>query len=412
MNSMMPIRPEDGRRRAAQSHILRLKRETPFHPRIAALMQTGAWYDWAGYISPTSLWNEELEFFAIRSQAALFDISPMVKYRIEGPGAEDFCNRLTVRDVSKLKPGRVQYTAWCDDEGHVLDDGTLFRLGPERFRLCCQERHLAWLLDGALGFDVVIEEETEALAGLALQGPTSFSVLRAAGFEGIEGLKPFDCRAFPHDSGQVTISRTGFTGDLGYELFVETSLSLSLWDRLWEAGQQFGLRVIGYAALNRARIEAGFIVANGDFITAETVLRAERARLPDEIGLSWMVDMDKGPFNGRRAIAGARANGAARYVLVGLEVEGNVPAEHAMVYHRKTKETGLVTAAIWSPTAKRNIAIASLARPFGDMKTDDLWVEIYAMRELQYVKLMKRAWVVPRPFVKLERRTATPPAPF
>lgn len=412
MNSMMPIRPEAESRRAAQSHILRLKRESPFHPRIAALMQTGAWYDWAGYISPTSLWDEELEYFAIRSQAALFDISPMVKYRIEGPGAEAFCNRLTLRDVRKLKPGRVQYTAWCDDEGHVLDDGTLFRLGPQRFRLCCQERHLPWLLDGSLGFDVSVEEETQAIAGLALQGPTSFSILRAAGFEGIETLKPFDCAVFPHESGEVTLSRTGFTADLGYEFFVDTPLALSLWDRLWAAGRLFGLRAIGYAALNRARIEAGFIVANADFLTAETALRAERARLPDEIGLGWMVDMDKGHFNGRRAIAESRANHTARYALVGLEIEGNVPAQQALVYHRKTREVGLVTAGIWSPTAKRNVAIASLTRPFGQTRTDDLWVEIYAMRELQYVKLMKRAWIVERPFVKLDRRTATPPAAF
>ena len=151
---------------------------SPFQPRLDALMKTEDWYNWAGYRAPNSLWDEELEYFAIRSQAALFDISPMVKYRIEGPDAEAFLNRVTLRDVAKLKPGRVHYTAWCDDEGHVLDDGTLFRLAENRFRLCCQERHLPWLLDSAIGFDVAVDEETEAIAGLALQGPTSFAVLR------------------------------------------------------------------------------------------------------------------------------------------------------------------------------------------------------------------------------------------
>ena len=397
---------------AAQDHFRTLRLPSPFQPRIDALARTEDWYTWAGLKAPLSLWDEELEYFAIRSQAAVFDISPMVKYRIAGPDAEAFCNRLTLRDVSKLKPGRVHYTAWCDDAGHVLDDGTLFRLSPDRFRLCCQERHLPWLLDSAIGFNVSVEEETEAVAGLALQGPTSFAVLRDAGFKGIEKIKVFDLVDFPHEDGSVTVSRTGFTGDLGYELFVPVGLALSLWDRLFEAGRLHGIRAIGYTALNRARIEAGLIVANADFITAEHAIRTDRLRLPDEIGLGFMVDAEKGYFNGRRAILSARADRSMKHVLVGLEIEGNIPAEHAIVYHRQKKEVGLVSAAIWSPTGKRNIAIASLSRPFGDTVVDDLWVEIYAMRELKYERLMKRAKVVPRPFVKLERRTANPPADF
>lgn len=401
-----------GARSAAQSHFRTLRLGTPFQPRLDALAKTDDWYDWAGYRAPNSLWDEELEYFAIRSQAALFDISPMVKYRIEGADAEALCNKVTLRDVSKLKPGRVQYTAWCDDAGHVLDDGTLFRLSPTRFRLCSQERHLPWLLDSAIGFDVEVEEETEAVAGLALQGPTSFAVLREAGFDGVEGLKIFDLAAFPHEGGSVTISRTGFTGDLGYELFVPAELALSLWDRLMKAGELRGIRAIGYTALNRARLEAGLIVANSDFVTAEHAIRADRLRMPDEIGLGFMVDAEKGHFNGRRAILEARAKKRLRHVLVGLEIESNVPAEHAIVYHKKSREVGLISAAMWSPMAKRNIAIASLARPYGDTIVDDLWVEIYAMRELKYERLMKRARVVARPFVKLERRTASPPADF
>ena len=412
MNITAPIGPSAVIRAAAQSHFRTLRLPSPFQPRIDALMRTEEWYNWAGYRAPNSLWDEELEYFAIRSQAALFDLSPMTKYRIEGPDAEAFLDRLTLRDVKKLKPGRVQYTAWCDDEGHVLDDGTLFRLGETRFRLCCQERHLPWLLDSAIGFDVSIEEETREVAGLALQGPTSFAVLRDAGFGGAERLKLFDLAEFPHEGGTVTVSRTGFTGDLGYELFAPVPLALSLWDRLVEAGAIHGIRVIGYHALNRARIEAGLIVANADFVTAEHALRADRLRLPDEIGLGFMVDPDKPHFNGRRAILAARQEKSLRHVLVGLEIEGNVPAEHALVYHRGKREVGIVTAGIWSPMAKRNIAIASLERPYGDTVLDDLWVEIYAMRELRYVKLMKRAKVVPRPFIKLERRTANPPADF
>ncbi|AZN96559.1 aminomethyl transferase family protein [Mesorhizobium sp. M9A.F.Ca.ET.002.03.1.2] len=404
-------------RNIAQSHFRTLRRGTPFQPRIDALARTNDWYNWAGYRAPHSLWDEELEYFAIRSQAALFDISPMTKYRIAGPDAEAFLNRVTLRDVTKLKSGRVHYTAWCDDEGFVLDDGTLFRLSPTRFRLCSQERHLPWLLDSAIGFDVTVEEETEAVAGLALQGPTAFAVLRDAGFAGIENLKVFDLADFPHDgspqgNSQVTISRTGFTGDLGYELFVPPEQALSLWDRLMAAGELRGIRAIGYTALNRARLEAGLIVANSDFVTSEHAIRADRLRMPDEIGLGFMVDLEKGHFNGRRAILEARARRRLRHVLVGLEIEGNIPAEHAIVYYRKSREVGLISAAMWSPMAKRNIAIASLTRPFGDTIVDDLWVEIYAMRELQYQKLMKRAKVVPRPFIRLDRRTADPPADF
>ena len=399
-------------RRSLQPHFRQLRLGTPFPPRLEALNLQQSWYDWGGYKAPLVLWDAELEYFAIRSQAAVFDISPMVKYRIEGRDAETFLNRLTLRDVTKLKPGRVHYTAWCDDEGRVLDDGTLFRLTATRFRLCCQERHLPWLLDSAIGFDVEIEEETEKIAALALQGPTSWSVLDAAGFSGSERLKPFDIATFPHEGREVTISRTGFTGDLGYELFVDAEHALSLWDRLFDAGKLFGIRAIGYAALNEARIEAGLIVANADFVTAEHAIRSDRVRMPDEIGLGFMVDLKKGYFNGRNAIVRSRNAGGPPHVLVGLEIEGNVPAEHALVYHRKTKEVGLVSGAIWSPMAKRNIAIASVRRAYGDIGRDDLWVEIYAMRELQYQKLMKRAKVVQRPFIKLDRRTATPPGRF
>jgi len=383
--------------------------ETPFHPRLDALNINNDWYAWSGFKAPTTLSDEELEYFAIRSTAALFDISPMTKYRIEGPDAEAFCNRLTLRDVRKLGVGRVQYTAWCDDHGHVLDDGTLFRLGPQLFRLCSQERHLPWLLDSAEGYDVRITDESTEIAGLALQGPVSWVVLRDAGFEGVEKLKPFQLAEFPHDGGSVTISRTGFTGDLGYEVFCHRDQALSLWDRLWESGNRNRMRAIGYAALNHARIEAGFIVANADFVTSETALREDRQRLPDEVGLDWLVDVEKPNFNGRRSIMRARENKTLKHILVGLEVEGNVAGPLSLIYHRKKKEAGIVTASAWSPILKKNIAIASLTRPYGDRIVDDLWVEIYALRELQYSKMMKRVKIVPRPFLKLDRRGANPP---
>ncbi len=384
--------------------------QTPFHPRIESLSKTHAWYAWGGYQAAQSIRDEEQEYFAIRNAASLFDVTPMVKYRIAGPDAEAFCDRLTVRDVARHGVGRVQYTCWCDDEGKVLDDGTLFRFSPTEFRLLCQERHLNWLLDSAIGYDVGIEEITEEIAGLSLQGPTSYAVLKAAGFTGIEMLKPFQIAAFTAGGIEITVSRTGFTGDLGYELFVAPGNALKLWDLLMVAGRIHGITPIGYSALNLARLEAGFIVANADFMASEMAIRTDRRRSPYEIGLGWLVALDKPRhFNGRRALIAEQASNSSRYCLVGLDIDGNVEAEHSLVYHRGKKEVGHITAGAWSPTTKRNIALASLKRPYGDTVTDDLWVEIYAMRELEYQKLMVRARVVDRPFFVHPRRTATPP---
>lgn len=394
---------------AARDHFRAPQRMTPFHPRIAAAMRTTAWYSWSGFAAPSVIEDRELEYFALRNSCGLFDLSPMTKYRIAGPDAVAYLDRLTLRSVAKLRPGRVHYTAWCDGEGHVLDDGTLFHLPGGTFRLCCQERHLPWLLDSARGFDVEIEEETERIAALALQGPTACAVLREAGFAGIETMRPFDIRDLSIDGASVTVSRTGFTGDLGYELFVAAENALALWDRLVAAGRLRGLRPIGYAALDLARLEAGFIVANVDFVTAERALRADRARTPWEIGLGWMVDPQKDAFSGRHALL-ARGAAGARHALVGLEIDGNVPAGQAVVYHRRRREAGIVTSAAWSPTAKRNIALATLDAPYGTRIRDDFWVEIYALKELRYHKLMMRARIVERPFVTLPRRTATPPA--
>jgi aminomethyltransferase len=384
---------------------------TPFHKRIAEHMTTDDWAPWAGYAAAHVVEDEELEYTAIRNSSSLFDITPMVKYRIEGRDAESYLNRLTLRNVTKLASNRVQYTAWCDDDGKLLDDGTLFRFSKSVFRLCCQERHLPWLLDSAIGFNVKITEETEEYAGLALQGPTSCWTLKQAGFKGVENLRPFQIATFKglRNGPDTVISRTGFTGDLGYELFTTPKGALPLWDQLWKAGRARGIRPIGSAALDIARLEAGFIATNADFIASEQAVRADRVRSPFEAGIQWMVDFDKGPFNGRCALKAERDTGSSSHILVGLEIDGNIPAEQALVYHSKKTDAGIITAGAWSPTAKRNLALAVLKRPFGSKIKDDFWVEVYAMRELQYEKLMVRARIVERPFIKLARRIATPP---
>jgi aminomethyltransferase len=210
-------------------------------------------------------------------------------------------------------------------------------------------------------------------------------------------------------SGTLTISRTGFTGDLGYELWTSPDRALELWDILFKAGALYGIRPIGTNALNMARIEAGFIIANMDFITAEQAVRGDRARSPLEMGLEWMIDFNKGHFNGRRALLEEKTKGTSKWALVGLDIEGNVSAEHSLIYHNKKHEVGHITAALWSPTTKRNIALAMMERPYHAERNGDLWVEIYASRELQYHKLMVKARVTPRPFINLARRKAVPP---
>ena len=380
---------------------------TPFHARSAEHCRTNDWGRWSGFTTVQVYDSVELEYFAIRNAATLFDLSPMQTYRIAGPDAQRYLNRLVTRNVETLMPNRVSYVAWCDDAGKVLDDGTLFRLDENDYRLCSQERHLCWLQDSAVGFDVTIEDESETVAGLALQGPTSCAVLKAMGLKGIEDLRPFQITAYDFAGGSLTVSRTGFTGDLGYELWIAPAQAEALWDSLMDAGQLRGLRPIGSRALDLARIEAGFIQTNSDFMAADQAIRATRGRSPFELGLGWLVDFEKGHFNGRRALLDEKRRGS-RYCLVGLDIEGNKPAEGALVYHNRSKEVGHITSAMWSPTCKRNIALASLRTPYGSETTDGLSVEIYVLKELKWDKMMAHCRIVERPFFNPPRRWATP----
>ena len=317
-------------------------------------------------------------------------------------------NRLVTRDLRKIAPGRVGYSLWCDEDGFVIDDGTLFRFGRDDFRLCCQEPQFGWLHDVAWGFDVEIRDESEEIAGVSLQGPTSFALLEAAGLGALARLRPFDLAEAGDD---LTVSRSGFTGDLGYELWMPAAKALAVWDRLWAAGRDLGLRPIGYAALDLARIEAGFVVSGIDFKSIHAALRPSRGRTPFELGFDRLVDFDKGHFNGRRALLKHAAAGP-RYKLVGLEIAGNKAPHSAYVYHRKKKEAGHITSTLWSPTCKRNIALAMLKAPYGIDVTSDLWVEIYLDKEGKWERIMAAAKIVERPFFRHPRRSTTPPARF
>ena len=308
--------------------------------------------------------------------------------------------------MRKLRAGRVAYVVWCNDFGKVLDDGTVFRFSDTEFRLCSQDRHLCWLQDSAIGFDVEIQDITDTIAALSLQGPTSCSVLKRLDLAAVEQLRPFQFRDYPFDGGQLTVSRTGFSGDLGYELWMEPGLGEAVWDRLMTAGKDFGIRPMGSRALELVRIEAGYVLPHTDFMPADQALRLTRCRSPFELGFDWLVDFDKGHFIGRRALLEEHHTGS-RYRLVGLDIESNKPAHDSLIYHAKSTQIGHVTSAMWSPTCKRNIALAEIKAEFKS-RSDDLWIEIYYKKELKWEKMMARCRVVERRFFDPPRRRMTP----
>lgn len=381
---------------------------TPFQPRLRDLASASRWIRWAGYASLAVVSKLDSEYFAIRNQATLFDASPLHKYRIRGADAERVLNRMLTRNIGKLRPGRVGYVVWCDEEGMVIDDGTVFRMGADEFRLCSQESQFSWLHDAGDGFEVDIVDESERVAALALQGPTSYAVLESAGLGSCKELAPYD---FQTVEPGLLVSRTGYTGDLGYELWVAPEAALDLWDRLWQAGREHGLRAIGSEALNIARLEAGFLAPGVDFHSIHHATRTTRGRTPFELGLGRLVDFNKGHFNGRRALIERQRKGP-RYSLVALDVDGAKPAGGALIYHRKRKPVGHVTSAVWSPTVKRNIALAELKAPYGVSRTGRLYAEIYIDKEGKWETLMTPVRIVERPFFKHPRSRATPPGAF
>ncbi len=387
--------------------------KSPFYPRQAELDRINRWHEWKGYSSADGFFDTTLEYFAIRNSTGVFDLTPMTKYRITGPDSLEFLNRLVTRDMRKIKPGRVAYAVWCDDEGQVIDDGTIFHLREGEYRLCSQERHMAWFQAAAIGMDVSIVDETHDIASLAIQGPTSFSILKNMNLDGIENLKMFGLTHSDFEGTELMVSRTGFTGDLGYEVWLSPDKAEAFWDALFAAGKFHGIRAMGTDALEQARIEAGYIAAYIDFLPATVTVRAGRSRSPFELGLDWLVDFKKPNFNGRRALAKEKRQGST-WRLVKLDIEGNKPAHHSYIYAKsggRKKEVGFITSAAWSPICKQNVAIGTVRTPHGKVG-DKLFVEIYYQREMHWSRLMAEATVVDKPFWDPPRRRVTPPGPY
>lgn len=380
---------------------------SPFHERTSPLNFSQSWVEWNGFLSANYYMDEHLEYFSTRNTCGCIDVSPMSKYRFKGADAEAMLNRMVTRDVTKQAVNTVQYNVWCTDAGRIVDDGTLFRLSDDEFMLTCAEPGLDWFQLSAVGFDnVEVTDMTPELAAVALQGPTSCALLIAMGFKGLENLKPFGIERFPFGSGEVMISRTGFTGDLGYELWVAPEDAIALWDGLFSTGRVFGIQPLGMESLEKARLEAGFLSPYVDFHPALHTVEKNHDHSPFEMALSWLVKFDKGHFTGRAALLKEKEEGKHRRLLK-LDIEGNKAAENAILYRDKacTKEIGYVTSAMWSPVVKANIALALVE---GKYAKGPIFAEVYHQKELRWVRKVCECTVKTKPFWMPTRAKQTP----
>ncbi len=395
----------------SHEHFRQALLRSPFIDRLEALSMTEVWTGWNTYKVPRVVDKLSSEYFAVRSGCAVMDLTPMEKYRITGSDARAYLDRLVTRDISTLKPGRVTYVVWCNDDGKVIDDGTLFQLADNDYRLCAQHHQLDWLLISANGFDVQIRTETRDVAALAVQGPTSYSVLTAAGISGLENLKPFGIADLHCGDIAVSVSRTGFTGDLGYEVWVDPAQALPVWDAIFAVQGQYDVVAMGLDALEMVRIEAGFIMPGFDFNTADQTVRNGHDRSPYEVGLGWVVNLDKGHFTGRKALMRETSRPVQRR-LTKIVIDGNKPVGEAFVYNGKNgTQIGEVRCTTWSPVLKANLALADIEYVKGKLPTD-LWARFDYQRELKWHTAWARCQAQSKPFYTPEHRSATPPARF
>jgi aminomethyltransferase len=351
---------------------------TAFHSRTSALCRSMSWREWSGYFAVSAYeTNHEREYSAIRNAAALIDISPLFKYRVTGKDATRLVDRIVTRDVPKMAVGQVAYSHWCDGEGKVIDDGTVSRLEDQVYRWTAAEPTLRWIRMNGLDLAARVEDVSDTTAAVALQGPTSRSILQACAEGDVAGLKYFRVMPSKISGIPVEISRTGYTGDLGYEVWVEAARAEKLWDALMEAGRPYDITPTGMLALDVARIEAGLILLDVDYVGAKKALIPSQTYSPYEIGLGRLVHLDKAPFIGQAALRRTASEGPPRQ-LVGLEVDWpdlerlydeaglapQLPATASRVsvpVYRDSEQVGKATSNTWSPTLKKMIALATVS---------------------------------------------------
>jgi aminomethyltransferase len=397
---------------------------TPFHERTFALCESLNYREWSGYYTVSAYeTHHDHEYNAIRNASALIDISPLFKYRLTGKDAARLVDRVITRDVRKISVGQVVYTPWCDEHGKVIDDGTVSRLDENVFRWTAADPSLRWLTQNAAGLDVSIEDISETVAALALQGPTSGRLLKSIADADIEDLKYFRVTSGSIDGINVDISRTGYTGDLGYELWMAADDALPLWDILMERGRPFDIKPAGMLALDVARIEAGLLLIEIDFNSSKKAIIEDQKYSPVEMGLGRLVSLEKDNFVGRQALIreakGTPAKQPAKQI-VGLEIDWNEVERHyealglppavspiasrvAVPVFKNGKQIGKATSLTWSPVLKKMIALATLQ---GDATKLGVTVEVETTVEA--VRHRVAARVVKTPFYNPKHKTATP----
>jgi aminomethyltransferase len=393
---------------------------TAFHERTFPLCYSLSYREWSGYYT-VSVYetNHEHEYNAIRNAAALIDITPLFKYMVTGKDATRLVNRVIARDINKVGAGQVIYCCWCDENGKVIDDGTITRLEENKYRWTAADPSLRWFRQNALGMEVQIEDISEKTAALAVQGPTSGKLLKAVSDADITNLKYFRVTHGKIEGVAVDISRTGYTGDLGYEIWVQWNDAVKVWDALMKNGKQFNVHPTGMLALDVARIEAGLILIEVDYISSKKALTAEQNYSPYEIGLGRLVHLEKENFIGRSALVKEQRRGISRQ-LVGLELEwseveryydklGMAPQTpstasrvHVPVY-KGGKQVGKATSTTWSPLLKKMIALASVEREHSQLG-NKLKMEF----TVEAVRHTVTATVVKLPFFNPPRKTAVP----
>lgn len=390
---------------------------TPFHPRTSDLCTSMFWKEWAGYHAVRSFDTcHEREYFAFRNGAGVIDVTPLYKYEVRGPGAAALLARMTVRDIRTLKVGRVTYLCWCDDDGKVVDDGTVSRLDEDHYRLTAAEPTFAWLHRFSRSYDVTIEDSSTTLAALAVQGPTSRAVLAQVSDAKLDALRFFGVTRATLDGIDVHISRTGYTGDLGYEVWMPREHALAVWDAIMAAGRDYRVLPAALDAMDVTRIEAGFIMNGVDYFSAHHCLVDSRKSTPYELGLGWTVKLDRDPFVGQAAIRAEKARGPA-WAMVGLrydwdeyealharvglppQVPGGAWRTAVPVYAASGKQIGQATSGAWSPLLKANLALASVRAPYAAVGTR-LQIEV----TVEYERLKVTATVEETPFFNPKRK--------
>ena len=380
--------------------------ETPFHERTYEACYNNDWYRWAGYKIAREYSNTELEYTAMRNTAGVLDITPMHKYDIRGTDAIKFVDKLVTRNVTEIKSGQVMYIIWCNEDGNVIDDGTVFCFNSNHLRIFCAERNLNWFSDTAIGFNVEVEDVSDTIAALAFQGPLSCKILNLLNVKDIENLKPFYFDNFDLNGCKVTISRTGFSGDLGYEIWCKNEDAINVWDSLFTFNRDYKVLPAGMNALDMVRIEAGFIQPNADFMSAEQALRPNRMRNPYELGIGWLVDLNKNYFTGKKNLINLKKKTLTKK-LVGLDIQGDKPAIGSVLYDKNKKEIGIVTAGMWSPSLKSNIAFGYVDKDHMKIGSK-VFAEIYHPEELEYKKIWAECSVVKKQFFNPPRRHKVP----